>query len=93
MLKAFPVFAVASLLAVPATAQSISFDDSAPGAQVKANPKGDKLICEKEDTLGSRLGARKVCLTETQWQEQRREHRETLEKFQQQNTSTGTPAG
>ena len=40
------------------------------------------MICEREDTTGTRLGARKVCLTAAQWQEKRREHREELERAQ-----------
>ena len=84
---------VAAAVATPAASQSISFDNSPPLAPNKANAKGDKLICEKEETLGTRLGAQKVCLTETQWQERRREQRETLEKFQRQQTSVGPPSG
>jgi len=91
MFKAFSMIATASLMAVPATAQ-ISFDDSQPKS-AQANPSDNKLICEKEEAVGSRVSARKVCLTKSQWDERRREHRETLEKFQQQNTSTGTPSG
>ena len=93
MSKAFSLLVIASLMPAPVAAQ-ITFDNSAPPAQGQAAPKpGEKLICEKEETVGSRLGAKKVCLTKSQWDEQKREHRETLEKFQQQNTSVGTPSG
>ena len=91
MFKALSVLAIASLAAMPAAAQ-ISFDDSPPKS-AQANPSDNKIICEKEETVGSRVGAQKVCLTKSQWDQRRREHRETLEKFQQQNTSTGTPSG
>ena len=40
------------------------------------------MVCEREDTTGTRLGARKICLTSAQWQEKRLEHREALERAQ-----------
>jgi hypothetical protein len=27
----------------------------------------DKVVCEKEETMGTRLGAKKVCMTVAQW--------------------------
>jgi invasion protein IalB len=64
---------------------------STAGAQVSSiqtsNPapktgKPDKIVCETEEKTGSRLGARRVCLTVAQWAEKRREHREATEKVQ-----------
>jgi hypothetical protein len=76
--------------AAPAFAQVTSLQGSNPA------PKGqdlNRIVCEVEETTGTRLGARKVCKTVLEWQQMRREQRETVEKFQQQNTSTGIPAG
>jgi len=74
----------------PAYAQvtSISTSNPAPKGQ---NP--DKVVCEVEQTTGSRLGARKVCKTAAEWMALRQETRENVEKVQQQATSTGIPAG
>ncbi len=46
----------------------------------------DRMVCEREEQIGSRLGARKVCKTVREWQEQRRVHREEVERVQQQNS-------
>ena len=79
--RVFTLFAAAAF-AGPATAQ-ITFDNSAPAAPSQATQKAsDKLICEKEDTIGTRLGARKVCLTALQWQQKKQEQREDFEKVQ-----------
>ena len=76
------IFLSAAALAAPATAQ-ITFDNSAPAAPSQTIQQGsDKLICEKEDTIGTRLGARKVCLTALQWQQKKQEQREDFEKVQ-----------
>jgi hypothetical protein len=48
-------------------------------------PKGghlDRMVCESEEKTGTRLGARRVCLTVAQWSDRRREHREHTEKVQ-----------
>lgn len=46
----------------------------------------DRRVCEREEQIGSRLGARKVCKTVREWQEQRRVQREEVERVQQQNS-------
>lgn len=46
----------------------------------------DRIVCEREEQIGSRLGARKVCKTVREWQEQRRVQREEVERVQQQNS-------
>jgi invasion protein IalB len=79
-------------VAMPATAQ-ITFEEPAPPPPPAKAKSSDRLVCEKEEQIGSRLATKKVCMTAEQWQEQRARHREQLEKFQQQNTSTGTPSG
>lgn len=76
-------FAV-TLVSSPAFAQVTSLQSANPA------PKGqdlNRIVCEVEETTGSRLGARKVCKTVLEWQQLKREHRDTLEKFQQQNTN------
>ncbi len=72
-------------LAAPAAAQ-ITFEGStAPAAptQAKGTNPNDKIICERQDQIGSRLGAKKVCKTAAQWAEERRTERNDLEKIQQ----------
>jgi len=90
MLKMFTALLVAAI-AVPVNAQA-----PAPSQQASATSKSkdpNRIICEREDQLGSRLGGQKVCKTWQQWQQDRAEHRDTLEDVQRKNTSTGIPSG
>ena len=86
MFKAVSLSALALVLAAPATAQ-ITFDDSQPASATAAAKKGnsdlDRIVCEKVERLGSRLGAEKVCLTARQWQDRKDGNRHDLEKVQQ----------
>lgn len=94
MLRTAMFLTAASLLAAPAAAQ-ISFDDQtkpAPAAGAKDN-NPNKMICEKQEEIGSRLGGKKVCKTAAEWQLEREQNRRTLEDTQRQATSTGAPAG
>jgi hypothetical protein len=78
-------------LAAPVGAQ-ITFQEpptAAPAQAKPANPN-DKIICERQEEIGSRLGGKKVCKTAAQWQEERQQQRDTVEKFQQQ--ATGQPS-
>lgn len=71
------------LLAVPAAAVAQT-PASAPVAPVEAkkNPL-DRVVCKTEDTVGTRLGAHKVCATVREWKDQEEENRQALEKIQQ----------
>jgi len=77
------------LFAAPAVAQT------APQAQpVQTNPtKSDvnKVVCERQDEIGSRLSSKKVCMTVQEWQEYRAEHRENVERWQQ--SAQARPSG
>ena len=75
------MFALMFALAAPAPA--LAQTQSAPTTKAR-DP--NRIICEKEEEIGTRLGARKVCKTWLQWQQQRQEHRESIERIQQ---STG----
>ena len=74
----------ATLVSSPAIAQVTTLQSANPA------PKGqnlDRIVCEVEETTGTRLGARKVCKTVLEWQQLKAEHRGTVEKVQQQNTN------
>ena len=45
----------------------------------------NRIICEKVQETGSRLGAKKVCMTAAQWEEQRRRDREYTQDAQQRS--------
>jgi hypothetical protein len=79
-------------LAAPAAGQNASPAQSAAPAVSKAKDP-DRIICERQEEIGSRLGGKKVCKTAAQWDEERQQERDALDKFQRQNTSTGAPSG
>ncbi len=74
------VLGLASIaVAVPAAAQ-------APAAQASAAVQKDKdpnrIICEREEVIGSRLGGQKICKTAHEWQESRQQAREQIDDWQ-----------
>jgi len=71
------------LSAAPALAQT-------QDGQKPAKSDPNRIICEKIQETGSRLNARKVCMTAQQWEEQRRRDRENLQDAQQRSPSTPT---
>ena len=93
-MRAAILLMIASMAAAPAAAQ-ITFEDQAKPAPAAGAKAGDpnKIICERQEEIGSRLGGKKVCKTAAQWDEDRRHQRETLEGVQRQATSTGSPSG
>lgn len=58
---------------------------AAPAQAAAATDQTDanKIVCKREDQIGSRLKAKKVCLTVHDWQERQREDQDTLHKLQQ----------
>lgn len=81
MTKLVMVTLAAALVSTPAVAQLTSIAAANPASKGQAL---DRIVCDVEQTTGTRLGARKVCKTVLEWQQLRTEHRETLEKVQQQ---------
>jgi len=84
------VAACALLASTPAFAQVTSVATNNPA------PKGgqdlNKIVCEVDQTTGSRLGAHKVCKTVLEWQQQRQEQREHIEGVQR-NSNVGKQPG
>ena len=81
-------------VATPAAAQiSIGSDRAAPAPVMKDGKDPNRIICERQQEVGSRLAAKKVCKTALEWQEERSANRRTLEDVQRQATSTGIPVG
>ena len=54
--------------------------------QQNSKKAGDpnQVVCEKQEETGSRLSAHKVCMTRSQWAEQRRLDRQEIDKAQTQ---------
>jgi invasion protein IalB len=67
------------LASAPALAQDQQQEQHAKKA---ANP--DEVVCEKQQEIGSRIASDRVCMTRSQWAEQRRVSRQEIDKAQTQ---------
>jgi len=71
----------AALLAVSAaSAQTPSATPTAAATVAKSSD--DKMICERQEVLGSRLQGRRVCKTASQWAQERQEARDAVQRAQ-----------
>ena len=67
-------------LATSADAQTAPHSDKATLAQSRADP--GEVICQRITVVGSRMIAKRFCMTRLQWQEQKSGDREYTEKLQ-----------
>ncbi len=83
--------AFAAILAAgaPAVAQVQPQPQPQPQAASAKASTADPVICEKEDAIGTRLVAHKVCHTRSQWAQIHGDDRSALEHTQQQRTMDG----
>jgi hypothetical protein len=60
----------------------------AAAAEKKSDAKDpNRMVCEKQQVLGSRLGSKRVCMTAAEWDTKRREERMAIDKSQTMKTS------
>lgn len=76
MLKQVSLGVVLAFASIPALAQTAPAEENGKAADPK------RRICEKIEVTGSRVKARKVCMTVEQWEAQRRDARDELERAQ-----------
>lgn len=76
--------------AIPAAAQDSTSPTPVPQVLNSAKTDVNKIVCKKQEQIGSRLGAKKVCLTVKEWQDRAAEDRVETERIQQ---STATRSG
>ncbi len=67
--------------AQPAFAQTAASQPRA--AKSTSADKLDKIVCQTEESLGSRLNVKRVCKTVREWREEAEGSREALERIQQ----------
>jgi len=87
--------AVAAPAATPPVAPTAATSPAAavPAAPVVAKTAAkEKIICEEEEVIGSRLGGHRVCKTASAWAEERRAARDEVERSQT-NRGVGGPNG
>lgn len=78
------ILIAAAAFSVQAVAQQPATQTSTPAAAQRGKSSADdRMVCEREEQIGSRLGARKVCMTVRQWAEKARLERQDVEKVQQ----------
>ena len=83
--------AVALLLPSVASNQVITSYRTDKTAEIKGDP--ERIVCKKEETIGTRLGSKKVCLTVADWNALARENRERTEQIQAGTCQTGEGQG
>ena len=71
--------ALFAFIAAPAAAEVTTARASQAAAE---KAELDRMVCERQESIGTRLGARKVCKTVKEWQEERRVQREETEGVQ-----------
>ena len=79
MLKPLIIAALAITAASPAFGETATATSSPVTAKAK-DP--NRKICEKVEKIGSRVSVIRICMTAAQWDEQKRENREHLERVQ-----------
>ena len=79
-------FGMAStVLAEEAPAPTPSSDPTVNTAQqpVVPDPEGDKVVCRKEEAAtGTRIGSRKICKTQREWDQIERESQQAVQRAQ-----------
>lgn len=78
------VLMAAILWAAPVSAApDLPSQTSTPSADTKAKKQND-VVCETEEVTGSRLGAKRVCATRSEWQQRQQSDRQDISKGQTQ---------
>jgi hypothetical protein len=90
MFKVILVSLSAAFIAAPAIAQAPAANPQQ--TQTTAAPKYDpnEKICVKQETTGTRLGAKRVCMTRAEWDDRKLQDQQELTRVQVQR---GGPAG
>lgn len=60
------------------------FAASAAHAEDKKKDDPNRMICEKQEVLGSRLASKRVCKTAAEWEAEKRNNRQAIDKAQTQ---------
>lgn len=81
----------AILITSAASSQVITSYRTDKTAEIKGDQ--DRIVCKKEETIGTRLGSKKVCLTVADWNALARENRERTEAIQAGTCQTGEGQG
>ena len=89
MLKLICASVSVALIVAPAAAQAPASSASAQQSQAAASA-GDpnEKICVKEESTGTRLGAKRVCMTRGEWADRKLQDQQELMRVQTQRSGT-----
>ena len=78
--------AVLGTVAVPSLAQTTT-----PVAQTVNQKTVDpnERVCERQESIGSRIASKRICMTRAQWADRRLQDRQELERVQVQRGMKG----
>ena len=74
------------------TAAPVLAQVAAPSKPVTKDKPSDDLnevVCERQESTGSRIASKRVCMTRSQWADRRLQDRQELERVQIQRGSKG----
>jgi hypothetical protein len=89
MLKLISVSVFVALVAAPAIAQAPAAAPAQAQSTAKKQDPNEK-ICVKEESTGSRLGAKRICMTRAEWADRKLQDQQELTRVQTQRSG---PAG
>ena len=72
---------ITALAALCCAGPALATDEN-PGPREESSDRGSEVICQVEKVPGSRLVARRVCLTRNQWRQQQQQLREEMRRAQ-----------
>ena len=74
---------VTGLGAAMLMASTAAVANPAAPSEDKTKNADERVICQKEEAIGSRLAAKRICLTAREWKAREAENREQTERAQQ----------
>lgn len=91
MISAAVLAGFVTVLGRPAAAQESSTARASESSQdqVEGTATGEKVICRRDKEIGSRVKAKRICMTAKQWAEKTAEERQFIEQRQAQRTLKG----
>ena len=82
MLKTVATIVTAVAIAAPAAAQTAAADPAAPAPASQKLKDPNRIICEREEEIGTRLGGKRICKTAQEWEQSRQQSRNDVDELQ-----------
>lgn len=87
-MRTIVITTAAALFISPATAFAQASQQPQQQQPAAKTQDPDQIICEKQEVVGSRIATQRICMTRSQWADQRRSERMDLERAQTQRGCT-----